>query len=347
MPTPFSSPDHGSELLPSQPDQQRAVAERAPTQQEERLCPNCGKKGKPKWKFCPSCGQRTGISRLRLRTLISDALREEFHLNGKTLLSLRLLALAPGQLTQAYLAGMRKSLLSPVKLFLWAGFLLLAVMIPIIGQLEVTVKGAEDFSKGFQEGAKLSQVDLPPDSSQALPPVFQMDSSTREQVFGSEQDTASGSLSRWKAYRKERLKKAVELANQDPAAFLQHSISNFPYVLITILPFFSLLFTLAYHRRGLRFLDHLIFLLNQHSLLFLVLAAAIGLFHLGLSSAATTNVLKGAFFLLVVHNLLAFKRVYGHSWAGTIFIGGLIGFLYLLTAPVIMLIISILVGLLS
>lgn len=99
-------------------------------------CSNCQKKLKASFKYCPKCGQRITTHRVSLGILVTDFFREELHLNNKAIRTFRKLFLQPGQLTLEYIAGRKKSLLTPTKLFVWTGFLMIAVLITAVNRVE-------------------------------------------------------------------------------------------------------------------------------------------------------------------------------------------------------------------
>jgi hypothetical protein len=77
--------------------------------------------------YCHNCGQHAHIHRT-LAAFFHDLAHGVFHVEGKILRTLPLLALRPGKLTREYIDGRRASYLSPIALFLFSVFLLFAVI---------------------------------------------------------------------------------------------------------------------------------------------------------------------------------------------------------------------------
>src|SRR5829696_6410311 len=88
---------------------------------EERDCLNCGTR--LVGPHCHGCGQHAHVHRT-LGAFFHDLLHGAFHFEGKVWRTLPLLAWRPGRLTREYIEGRRESYLSPIALFLFAGFLL-------------------------------------------------------------------------------------------------------------------------------------------------------------------------------------------------------------------------------
>lgn len=103
---------------------------------EKARCSNCQKKLKASFKYCPKCGQRITTHQVSFGILITDFFREELHLNNKAIRTFKKLFLQPGQLTLEYISGKKKSLLTPTKLFVWTGFLMIAVLITAVNRVE-------------------------------------------------------------------------------------------------------------------------------------------------------------------------------------------------------------------
>jgi hypothetical protein len=90
------------------------------------ICPSCGKQRATA--YCPACGEEP----LRPRDLKVDDLATRIFtalssIDGKLIRSFRALLARPGALTEAYVAGQRRSYLGPLQLFLIANALFFAV----------------------------------------------------------------------------------------------------------------------------------------------------------------------------------------------------------------------------
>lgn len=77
--------------------------------------------------FCHACGQQVHVHRT-LSAFFHDLLHGVLHFEGKIWRTLPLLAWRPGDLTRPYIEGERARFVSPIALFLFAVFLMFAVI---------------------------------------------------------------------------------------------------------------------------------------------------------------------------------------------------------------------------
>lgn len=91
----------------------------------ETACLNCGTV--LVGSHCHQCGQAAHVHKT-IGAFFHDLLHGVFHFEGKIWRTLPLLAFKPGKLTREYVDGRRASYVSPVALFLFAVFLLFAVV---------------------------------------------------------------------------------------------------------------------------------------------------------------------------------------------------------------------------
>jgi hypothetical protein len=106
-----------------------------------RSCQNCA--AALSGPYCGFCGQRALRLDVSLRELLHEGFHEFVHLDGRILLTLRLLFTRPGRLTAEMLAGRRQRYIAPIRLYLVASvlfFLTLAAMWPM-DKLKVSVSG--------------------------------------------------------------------------------------------------------------------------------------------------------------------------------------------------------------
>ena len=99
----------------------------------------------------------------------------------------------------------------------------------------------------------------------------------------------------------------------DPQRFAETFTENLPRVFFLLLPAFALLLKLLYLRRGILYLDHLVFALHFHAFAFVVMGAAILINEAGmpLPVAATTGI--AAWVWIFVYLFLALRAVYRDS----------------------------------
>lgn len=98
----------------------------------ETACLNCGTT--LVGSHCHACGQAAHVHRT-LGAFFHDLLHGVFHFEGRVWRTLPMLAWRPGDLTRRYVAGERARFVSPLALFLFAVFLMFAVMKQTAGEI--------------------------------------------------------------------------------------------------------------------------------------------------------------------------------------------------------------------
>lgn len=123
---------------------------RASGQHEHGLCLNCGTT--LRGEFCYACGQAGHVHRT-LASIGHDLLHGVFHFEGKIWRTLPMLFTRPGELTRRYIAGERARFVSPLALFLFSVFLMVATLETVGGPI-----GGN--SKSERAGANMTPVEL-------------------------------------------------------------------------------------------------------------------------------------------------------------------------------------------
>ncbi len=86
-------------------------------QAEGPTCKNCGAVALSK--FCPECGQSTSVTVPTILGFFHDAFAAVASYDSRLWRSIRVLLTRPGELTCAYISGVRARYLSPFQLFFW------------------------------------------------------------------------------------------------------------------------------------------------------------------------------------------------------------------------------------
>ncbi len=115
-------------------------------------CLNCG--ATLMGSHCHQCGQAAHVHRT-LAVYGHDLLHGVFHIEGKILRTLPMLAFKPGELTRRYIHGERAKFVSPLALFLFSVFLMFAVFETVGGPIPSDKNGKNEFS--FSTVAKQSE----------------------------------------------------------------------------------------------------------------------------------------------------------------------------------------------
>jgi hypothetical protein len=297
-------------------------------------CLNCG--AGLTGPYCRMCGQKAHVHRT-ISAIGHDLIHGVLHLDGKFWRTLPMLAWRPGDLTRRYVHGERARFVSPLGMFLFAIFLMFAVL-QIFGlslsnldmrsnsvvrqNLDVArqevvrdLRDAHDRRAAFARGQRVLMKDGQPATLEAL---------NREIAGAQERADAVGELATgtgrfinanfdtgWP-----RLDHALEKFNENPGLALYKLQANgykFSWLLIPLsVPFVWLLF---FWTRRFRFYDHTVFV--TYSLAFMSLLT-IALTLLGLVGAPSDLISTAALIAPPVHLYRQLKGAYSLGWFGAL-----------------------------
>jgi Protein of unknown function (DUF3667) len=297
----------------------------------ESVCLNCGTAliGR----HCHACGQKALVHRT-LRSYGHDLLHGVFHFEGKVWKTLPMLAFKPGELTRRYIHGERAKFVSPLALFLFAVFLMFAVVsglagemhAPDAGDIQVSLrnKPLAELDRGLkQERARKAVIDAQIKHVKAADgdtaALEKQSTSLEKDIEGIEiarslvkgdRFTAVGNLdSGWA-----RLDGAINKANANPNLFLyklQSSAYKYSWALIPLsVPFVWLLF---FWKRQYKLYDHAVFVTYSLTfMLFLVVVLTV----IGFAGAPEPVVPIAGTFIPPIHFYKQMRGAYGVSRLG-------------------------------
>jgi hypothetical protein len=220
---------------------------------KHRVCANC--EAELEGRFCNVCGQREEPRVPTLGSLSSEFTTEVFGVGSKLWRSIYLLIFRPGQLTAAYLSGKRQKYMSPIRLYLLfsiVAFALLSFLNSHDGlgvnietapgvEVEVSELAVEDYSPkdevNFESGIFSDELDA------------EVEQTIKSAISSIQADIRSGNT------------EAVKSKFFEPL----------PTVLFLFLPIVALLFKILYIRSGKYYVEHLIYVVHNHSFLFAAL----------------------------------------------------------------------------
>jgi len=225
--------------------------------------------------FCWRCGQEAADFHRPLRSLTADFFDNVLSLDSKLLRTLGPLLFRPGWLTREYLAGRRVPYVRPLKLYLLTALLAFGLL-AFFPHRVVRVVETPPTQERTDDGAPAAT------DSERKPPSW------IDQQFG----------------------KALE----DPRKYAEILTANLPRTFFLLLPVFALLLKLLYLRRGILYLDHLVFALHCHAFGFLIMSVMVPLG----DSDLVPRLLRAALLLWIfVYIFLALRAVYRDSWQKT------------------------------
>lgn len=200
-------------------------------------CTNCSE-NIGDFSYCPHCGQLNTSKQVSLRLLLHDFLEDYFTFDSKFFKSLIPLLIKPGFLTQEYNKGRRVSYILPLRLYFFITLSLHSKITADSSEKDspVRIEEAEDGSSNFRIN------NVPVDSLE-------------EGLF------------------KNFALKAKDLSKREDGGtlFWTEVVNQIPKVMFIILPVFALILKLLYVRHEIYYINHLIFSLHVHSIIFLYL----------------------------------------------------------------------------
>lgn len=105
--------------------------------------------------YCAACGQKVGTQMLTVGDITHDVVHSALHLDSRVWRTLRSLALKPGELTNAFIAGKRQTYLPPFRLYLVISiaFFALSALLPDANLLTVDEGGERVLAREIASAA--------------------------------------------------------------------------------------------------------------------------------------------------------------------------------------------------
>lgn len=307
-------------------------------------CPNCGIDLQKNDRFCAACGQKVGPSRLSLWQFLSQILANTFAIDGKLWMTLKAL-LRPGYLSLAWLDGRRETFIHPVRLFLFAVIIHLAVINFFVSRdwFVAADEASEDQRSVIQIENTLTharQWRMTLDSSDQATPgldqlihrldsLFNKEKTTPHSTFGggwiSDHDivlsqydlVATPADTLFQRENVSPLAGRVFLgqllkAYRHPKSFGNFLVGRLSWMIFLLVPASALVLFLMYLRSGAFYMEHLVFSLHFHVFAFMVVS--LGIIVDSLTQASVTIL---SFAGSGVYTLFAMKRFYRQRWLRT------------------------------
>jgi Protein of unknown function (DUF3667) len=264
-------------------------AQHAPTGDAKR-CLNCG--AALTGRYCANCSQAADVHVPSTLELIHEALEGITHSDSRLWRTLYLLWFKPGKLTQEFVAGRRASYLPPFRLYL-----VLSIIFFLVASLSNTHAGFVRFDNADSVTEAAS-----PDCAKVSATQFAVT------LFGRD----------WAP----RIKHACgEIARDNGANLLHVALATMPKAMFIFLPLIALLHMLMYWRPRYRYAEHLLFFLYAHAFFFSLMTVVM----LSVDAAAAWPALNPVgdlvpllLWSLPLYTVLAMRRVFGRTWAGTL-----------------------------
>ena len=331
-------------------------------------CENCGAELQGHW--CAQCGQPAIEYRRSFRHVVADLLNEFLNWDSKFFTTIALLILKPWRLTNEFLAGKRVRYVNPLRLYLLASILFFFAVNYATKGVKFEPGKLEPKDRAELE-AELKNEDLPPAAREKLAALLRESSpslasepstntpspvpsgspnaspsspapenDTHKKQYGkigerpfAVFDADAKTSTPFERWIEGRAKEKMGEHGTKMGLFISTLLSNLPYMMLCCIPLFAFVLKVLYIRRGIFYIDHLIYALHIHTFAYtgimLIVLATIGL------NRAVPGLIAGWIIALlwiafVVQIFLSIRRVYRQGWFISIFKFLFGGFVYLI-----------------
>ncbi|WP_439640419.1 DUF3667 domain-containing protein [Nevskia sp.] len=288
------------------------------------FCRNCGARAEVS--YCPVCGQETRIEMPTVGHFIAEFAEQTFALQGQLWRTLQSLLLKPGELTLEYVAGRRQRYVRPLRLYLALSILFFAVL---------GLSG----NTGFMQIGSGPEAQVGSSSATADRPAAAADGAGSSTTTGGEEAGATArrrgemhidtGFPDFDARANHRLDLLLSLPKEELTERIFDTFTSWaPAAMFLLMPLFAAFLKLGYLRRGANYAVHLLFAVNFHSFIFLVLLAGL---------LPVIGRFDGVLALAVPAYLwLALRRVHGGGWLSTALFVLLLCLVYVIAMALVM-----------
>jgi hypothetical protein len=298
-------------------------------------CANCG--AALNGPYCSNCGQKASDLHRPFWWIFGEFLDSVFGYDSRTFRTLWLLFAEPGEFTRRYNSGQRASLLPPFRLFVIAtivffltlqltGVAMVAFKTRTVSldslppeaieqikkesRAEVTITADNKISvvtvELFVPAQAVEHVAL---TDQQKLGVAQARKALRAEAT-TEADKEEAGWLRWIEARGERIAQGYERALADPIKLNGPLNVWLPRLMLVLVPMFALLLAVMHWWPRVFLIEHLVFSVHIHTVLFVALALAA----LGAALLGNSSFLWAMWLLLAIYLWMAMYRVYGRNW---------------------------------
>ena len=276
--------------------------------------------------YCPQCGQLNTDKQVPVKQFVHDAVGDYLTFDSRFFRSFIPLLFKPGYLTNEYITGHRVSYIFPFRLYLFISFLFFFTL-AIKSQMD-TIKVINPYTNSETQLDELGKIlnktrpDLDAEERDAL--VVKIDSlfllrrKPKEHYINIDGDKSTHSA--LETLLDNKIKKLATEGKTGAKMFLKSMIDQIPKVMFFLLPVFALLLKLFYIRHHIFYINHFVFALHIHAVFFLYLLIPVFF--------PNNYVFLAVMVLLMIYQLLAFRRVYKQSYLKTIVKLNLIWIIY-------------------
>ncbi|MCZ6887048.1 MAG: DUF3667 domain-containing protein [Gammaproteobacteria bacterium] len=256
-----------------------------------------------------------------LLPVVWETVRETFEIDGRLVKSLRLLVTRPGQLSTEFSENRRAQYMSPIRMYL---FVSIVFFFTLSLTTEIAIPDDSEIDHSSHAHAEVVQND---DNLQLfkrhMPPAYRdkvdrivarTDSYSRLALIAAanslaDQSDAEREISELNGFFRNQF---VEVLDK-PEVALDKLMDNLPIAAFVLLPIYALILQLFYWGSGRFYVEHLIFGMYLHTLVFLLFTLLMVLPGSGENGGFSSILASGLKLGFFVYYFLALKRYYGQS----------------------------------
>lgn len=212
--------------------------------EETIICPNCGYAAVKN--YCAQCGQETHLHKETFFGMIFHFVAHYFHYDSKFWQTLKMLITRPGKLTIEYWEKKRARHIPPISLYIFVSVVFFLLFFFLKLDHDTLLKGAEKTMNDREVQARIAEA-------------------------GSEQQITSimTSIDTNAVKKREDFEKDVFGSAEEMAEFLEGLFHSLPKMFFFLIPVMAFMLRLLFIRKkDTYFVDHSIFSLHIHALIF-------------------------------------------------------------------------------
>lgn len=272
-------------------------------------CPNCQTSLENLEPFCPNCGQKNQDILLPLRVHLGDVFESIFNWDSRFFRSLKVLFVSPGKITREYNEGKRARYVPPLRMYLIASVLYFLLSSVTTKQELVTVNNS------------LSDILENPTDTIPLNLGFVSLELTAKEILDIKgyNDGQIDSLLQSKGEEPNFLKRvsvrqSVRVLTGEISGFHSQFTSSMSVAMFFLMPIFAIFLMWFFKKNRKFYVEHLVFSIHFHTLVFLLLAVGTALELTPFSTITDSLIYLG----ILVYGIFYLKRFYERSWLQTI-----------------------------
>jgi hypothetical protein len=287
-------------------------------------------------RFCVNCSQAADVHVPSTLELVHELLEGLTHSDSRLWRTLKLLWFKPGRLTQEFVAGRRVAYLPPFRLYL-----VLSIIFFLIASF-IHTSGVNVIQ--FDDGkTKVTALRTPSPQSPTAPNTAAPDKSPaagegpavkaqHESVLGSCDDINFMTFPNHPDWNPRIKHACTEIVRDNGENLLHVAVGTMSKAMFIFLPLIAFLHMLLYWRPRYRYAEHLLFFIHLHAFYFsvaILMITAINIAHAWPKVSGASGFLETVLgWCLPVYTLIAMRRVFQRSWAGTVFKALVMGIVY-------------------